>query len=64
MHFRTALRAQGLPWVLRRSMNLQPDAADLDGLHVVKVVVPGCESVTGGALRIGRRLARRLSGLD
>jgi len=58
------LRAQGLPWVLRRRLNLHPDASDLDGLHVVKVLVPGCESVVGSGVRIGRRLARRLSGLD
>ena len=58
------LRAQGLPWVLRRRLNLKEDCADLDGLHVVKVVVPGCESLVGSNVRIGRRMARRLSGLD
>jgi ribosomal protein S12 methylthiotransferase accessory factor len=54
------LRDRGLPWVLRRPMNLEPGAADLDGLHVVKVLVPGCESAVAGPLRIGRRLAQRL----
>jgi len=58
------LHVKGLPWVLRRRLNLAADAADLDGLHVVKVLVPGCESVVGNSVRIGRRLARRLSGLD
>lgn len=58
------LRARGLSWVLRRQLNQAPDASDLDGLHVVKVLVPGCESITGDAVRIGRRLARRLTGVD
>ena len=58
------LRARGLHWVLRRRLNQHSDASDLDGLHVVKVLVPGCESSVGNEVRIGRRLARRLSGLD
>jgi ribosomal protein S12 methylthiotransferase accessory factor len=54
------LREAGLPWVLRRHLNRHADAADLDGLHVVKLLVPGCESALAGPLRIGRRLAQRL----
>ena len=35
---------------------------DLDGLHVVKVVVPKCEDVEHGPRRIGPRLLRRIVG--
>jgi len=54
------LRARGLPCVLRRRLNADAAAADLDGLHVVKLLVPGCETAVGQQVRIGRRLARRL----
>jgi ribosomal protein S12 methylthiotransferase accessory factor len=54
------LRSRGLAWVLRRPLNTHPDAAELSGLHVVKVLVPGCETAVGAQVRIGRRLARRL----
>ena len=58
------LRDEGLPWVMRRRLNQVANGADLGGLYVVRVLVPGCESVVGSRVRVGRRLARRLSGLE
>jgi ribosomal protein S12 methylthiotransferase accessory factor len=55
------LRQAGMQWVLRRPMSLPGPGDPMLGLHVVKVVVPGCENPTGAHARIGRRLARRLS---
>ena len=54
------LHAQGMHWVLRRRMNSDAAATDFAGLHVVKVLVPGCETAVGHHVRIGRRLAQRL----
>jgi ribosomal protein S12 methylthiotransferase accessory factor len=54
------LRTRGLPWVLRRRMNSDASATEFAGLHVVKVLVPGCETAVGHHVRIGRRLAQRL----
>lgn len=47
----TRLAAAGFGSVLRHRF-----AVDLNGLHVVKVIVPRCEDVDGGPARIGPRL--------
>lgn len=54
------LKSKGMPWVLRRRLHESPAVPGLDGLHVVKLVVPGCETAVGRNVRIGRRLAQRL----
>jgi ribosomal protein S12 methylthiotransferase accessory factor len=54
------LEREGLRSVLLREMRCEPQPAVLDGLHVVKVIVPGCESAIGAQPRIGRRLAARI----
>lgn len=52
-----ALAAAGFDQVYRHRF-----AASLPGLHVVKVVVAGCEDVGSGPRRMGRRLFTRLTG--
>jgi len=49
------LRALGFPRVLRHRFDL-----DLDGLHVVKVVVPRCQEIDTPWQRLGRRLYERV----
>ena len=49
------LKAHGFPRVLRHRFNL-----DLDGLEVVKVVVPRCEEVEGPLRHLGPRLRQRI----
>ena len=51
-----SLRRAGLPLVLRHSFPMP-----LNGLHVVKVVVPMTELVDGDSRRIGRRLLKRIA---
>lgn len=59
---RGRLDAAGITRIFRRRMhfNAQPEA--LLGLHVVKVVVPLCESAVGSHVRMGPRLLHRVVG--
>jgi ribosomal protein S12 methylthiotransferase accessory factor len=58
------LTAQGFGHALRRRMTPIDGGAELNGLHVVKVVVPRCEALfPPGSVRMGPRLWARLSGL-
>lgn len=54
------LAAAGFPRVFRRRL-FHDDVADA-GLHVVKVIVPRCESVVGRHVRMGPRLLARVAG--
>ena len=54
------LTARGFGDVMRRRMTLGDEGIDLHGLHVVKVIVPRCESTEGGVARMGARLFGRI----
>lgn len=54
------LAARGFGDVMRRRMTLGDGGIDLRGLHVVKVIVPRCESTEGGVARMGARLLARV----
>lgn len=56
------LQAQNFHHVFRRRMRTGADGPDLLGLHVVKVVVPRCETVLGTMPRMGPRLLARVVG--
>ena len=51
------LRARGFRQVLRHRF-----ALELGGMHVVKVVIPGCEPCEHGLRRMGERLFARIDG--
>lgn len=51
------LQASGVRHVFRRRMG--PEAAALQGLHVVKIIVPGCENILGSSRRAGPRLLQQ-----
>ena len=54
------LAARGFGTVLRRQLDLPDGALRRAGLHVVKVVVPRCETVLGNPMRMGPRLLARV----
>jgi len=55
------MQARGFRHVFRRRMQPGGDRAGLLGLHVVKLVVPGCETILGASRRAGPRLAAAAS---
>jgi len=56
------LDERGLGPVFRRRMQLPGGRPDLQGLHVVKLVVPRCETVLGPHPRMGPRLLAQVLG--
>ena len=52
----------GITRVFRRRMHFNAEPEALLGLHVVKVVVPLCESTVGSHVRMGPRLLNRIVG--
>lgn len=56
------LQAAGFAHVFRHRLRPAAGGVDLRGLHVVKVVVPGCETVLGPHPRMGPRLFARVTG--
>jgi ribosomal protein S12 methylthiotransferase accessory factor len=54
------LRSLGFGCVLRRRMEIRGSAIDLGGIHVVRVIVPRCEVVDRGEVRVGPRLMARM----
>ncbi len=59
---RQRLAAQGMRHIFRYRMQPPGGAQALQGLHVVKVIVPRCESALQGAVRMGPRLMARVLG--
>lgn len=56
------LARAGFRHVFRHRLRLPAGGPDLHGLQVVKVVVPGCETVLGPHPRMGPRLFARVTG--
>ena len=54
------LAESGMTRVFRRRMHFGSGRGGLLGLHVVKVIVPRCESAVGSQVRMGPRLAARI----
>ncbi len=57
------LAAAGMTRVFRHRMYFDGDPEALLGLHVVKVIVPLCESAVGAQVRMGPRLLERVMGI-
>jgi ribosomal protein S12 methylthiotransferase accessory factor len=58
------LAGAGITRVFRLRMHFNGEPAALLGLHVVKVIVPLCESAVGFYVRMGPRLRERVAGKD